>query len=71
MAHLDVDGCAICGDLPAGSSYQNGLVLDHDHDTGKIRGALCGRCNKGLGLLGDNLASLRLAVEYLEKNHGE
>ncbi len=39
--------------------------LDHCHSTGKFRGWLCNRCNLGLGNLGDNLASLQRAVEYL------
>jgi Recombination endonuclease VII len=44
------------------------LCLDHDHHTGLFRGWLCFRCNSGIGLLGDDLASLRRAVVYLEKN---
>jgi len=42
------------------------LNVDHDHVTGQIRGLLCGPCNKGLGLLGDNLDSLWKAIHYLE-----
>lgn len=41
--------------------------VDHCHETGKVRGVLCGTCNTGLGKLGDNLASLRRAVAYLER----
>lgn len=54
--------CEICGDLP---QYRS-MALDHCHKTNKFRGWLCGRCNGGLGLLGDNLESLRRAVKYLE-----
>jgi len=40
--------------------------IDHDHETGLIRGLLCGRCNTGLGLLGDNIKALINAVEFVE-----
>jgi len=39
--------------------------VDHDHKTGKIRGLLCGKCNRALGLLGDNPTILRTAYEYI------
>jgi Recombination endonuclease VII len=44
------------------------LHLDHDHVTGQFRGWLCNKCNVGIGMLGDDLASLRRAVAYLEKH---
>ena len=52
--------CAICGD----SSSK--LVVDHDHDTGDIRGLLCGLCNSGLGYFKDNVSSLMGAIKYLD-----
>jgi len=41
--------------------------LDHCHETGEFRGWLCKQCNTGLGNLGDNLESLKRAVNYLSK----
>lgn len=39
----ETDGlCAMCLEVPA-------TVVDHDHQTGKVRGALCHACNLGLG----------------------
>lgn len=37
--------CAICGGLP----IQKRLAVDHDHETGKVRGLLCACCNMSLG----------------------
>jgi hypothetical protein len=44
------------------------VVLDHDHLTGDFRGWLCGTCNCGLGLLGDNIQGLRRMLAYLERS---
>src|SRR2546423_5792224 len=40
-------GCAICGEAPEEGKI---LHIDHDHETGLVRGLLCQRCNHGLGL---------------------
>lgn len=53
--------CIICGDT---SDMQ--LAIDHDHKTGYVRGALCSRCNLGLGHFRDNPELLRQAALYLE-----
>jgi Recombination endonuclease VII len=42
------------------------LYLDHDHATGKLRGLISYRINKGLALFDDNPAYLRAAADYLE-----
>ena len=64
--------CACCGveldDSWTRQHKHNKLVIDHDHKTGLVRGLLCTMCNKGLGLLGDNLEGLQKAVDYLKKH---
>lgn len=60
LLSLQQDRCAIC-DKDAST-----LCVDHDHETDKVRGLLCHNCNRGLGLLGDNIESLRRALRYLE-----
>jgi hypothetical protein len=42
------------------------LAVDHCHETGKVRGLLCKRCNMGIGLLGDNPDTLISAAMYLK-----
>jgi hypothetical protein len=56
--------CAICY-RPPGKKH---LAIDHCHKNKNIRGLLCASCNQGLGLFYDNVALLRAAIEYLEKN---
>ena len=54
--------CAICR-KPELSSRR--LHVDHDHTTRKVRGLLCGNCNRMLGLAKDKPEILRAAIEYL------
>jgi protein-arginine kinase activator protein McsA len=42
--------------------------VDHCHNTGKIRGVLCGNCNIGIGHLKDSISNLFRAAMYLLKN---
>ena len=57
--------CPICG-----RRLTNTTVVDHDHETGKVRGLLCSRCNSGLGMFEDNIRLLARAIVYLEE-HGK
>ena len=54
--------CAICGD---GRSKRLALAIDHDHETGEIRGLLCRHCNVGLGHFKDESSRLWKAFQYL------
>ncbi len=40
-------GCEICG-KKVPRNGKGGLVFDHDHETGQVRGLLCAHCNKFL-----------------------
>jgi len=43
------------------------LAVDHCHDTGRVRGLLCFKCNTAIGALGDTEESAQRVVEYLAK----
>lgn len=53
--------CGICG-----REQPDGLHIDHEHESGRIRGLLCGSCNRAIGLMQDSPKVLRAAAKYLE-----
>lgn len=65
--------CAIC--FKAGyrlgsggeANRYNVLCVDHDHETGVVRGLLCMRCNRAIGMLGDSHEVLVSAISYLKR----
>src|SRR5229473_7496563 len=61
--------CAICREPER--AKQNGVVrnlaIDHDHDTGKLRGLLCSDCNRSIGMMMDNPERLESAARYLRR----
>jgi len=64
--HKAFGTCECCG-VDAKDLKEGRLNLDHCHVTGEYRGHLCGSCNRGLGMLGDNLAGVQLALDYLKR----
>jgi hypothetical protein len=63
---LEIQGnhCPLCGDPP--DPKARALAIDHDHQTDRLRGILCARCNGGLGMFRDSPVILRRAADYLE-----
>jgi hypothetical protein len=55
--------CAICGTSESDSPKR--FAVDHNHETGEVRGVLCSSCNLGLGNFGDKPENLASAVKYL------
>lgn len=56
--------CAICGRHQ--SELDKRLSVDHDHETGEVRGLLCHGCNLGLGYFKDSPTRLSNASAYLQ-----
>jgi len=54
--------CAICG-----KKDDHQLHIDHDHGTGRVRGLLCGSCNRAMGLFHEDPNRFRSAELYLRR----
>ena len=65
MLSQQLSGCSICNK----TIIETGKLLgiDHDHETKKIRGLLCDKCNRGLGFFNDDIELLTKAIKYLKK----
>ncbi len=59
-------GCAVCGEKTTDSTGRL-LSIDHNHDTGEVRGLLCHSCNVALGLFKEDVDLLAKAIFYLTK----
>jgi hypothetical protein len=57
--------CAICEVHQ--SLLKRALSVDHNHETGTVRGLLCNRCNWTIGLFNDQVKLMSKAAEYLNK----
>lgn len=62
LVELQEGCCAICG-------RERPLCVDHDHETGRVRGLLCRICNSAIGKLDDDPALLVKAAAYLIDSH--
>lgn len=60
--------CAICKKkLIKKTRRKNTACIDHDHNSNKIRGILCEKCNVVLGGFQDSIDLLKSAIKYLQK----
>jgi hypothetical protein len=60
--------CAICNVTEA-EGPKNRFHVDHDHESGEVRGLLCQNCNIGLGKFKDNVEFLEQAIAYLKAGY--
>jgi len=63
LVALHGNRCSICGRPPREGGRR--LDVDHDHKTGRVRGLLCHRCNRGLPAWA-TAEWLRACADYLE-----
>ena len=63
------NSCAICGvkESVGRGGQLTRLCVDHNHETGQVRGLLCAECNKGLGIFKDDFRLVANAATYLIK----
>jgi len=65
--------CAVCG-RPERSKPSRGklavrrMAVDHNHETGEVRGLLCSKCNMGIAQLDESVEILARAITYLEEH---
>lgn len=64
--------CAICGgelpvDIKTRPNVRATTCIDHDHETGIVRGLLCQSCNLGIGMLKHDESLMLSAIAYLKR----
>jgi len=57
--------CAICNEILVPGKQTH---IDHCHNSMKVRGILCHRCNTGIGLFKESIYNLKEAIKYIEKH---
>jgi hypothetical protein len=67
LVQLQASVCLICGRGSAAKRRRKFFCVDHDHDSGRIRGLLCNRCNTGLGHFNDDPRLLLKAAAYFDR----
>ena len=58
--------CAICREIP-----EESLQVDHCHTTKEVRGLLCPKCNRAIGLLNDIPENMMRAALYCARGQGQ
>ena len=60
---IEMKECSMC-------HSEKDLVIDHCHNSGKVRGVLCRNCNMAIGLMKDSEDTLQNAINYLRSFNG-
>jgi len=70
---LDQNGvCAVCRQPQHERQYGKlaALHIDHNHETKKVRGLLCGNCNRALGMLQEDPLRIEALARYIRETNG-
>jgi len=67
---VDNGSCHCCGELYTPTPRRPSLLVDHDHDSGVVRGLLCMQCNISLGKFSDSTSRIQAAIDYLTNPPG-
>lgn len=59
LREVQKDCCALCG-------MKKKLVVDHDHNTGRVRGLLCQGCNVTVGMIETYPSLAKKIKEYIK-----
>ena len=58
--------CAVCGREEEETNQR--LHVDHNHTDNVVRGLLCGKCNRGIGMFNEEEPLLQKAIDYLRSH---
>ena len=67
MKEAQNNKCVICNKEFDDTSKNTNACVDHCHTTNNVRGLLCGYCNSALGMLKENVESMKNMITYVEK----
>jgi hypothetical protein len=56
--------CMLCEEKHGKTSWTT-LVVDHNHQTGQVRGLLCRRCNSAIGFVDERVDVLARMIAYV------
>lgn len=68
MLNAQDNRCAICDGADPGRKNSRRFLVDHDHETGRVRGLLCYQCNTLLSNASDSVRVLLAAERYLQSH---
>ncbi len=68
ILHRQNNLCGICRTDDPKTPFKGGFCIDHCHNSNRVRGLLCSRCNRVLGFVKDNVDILKNMIYYLNMN---